>query len=56
MTLIQQRDAILDSLRSQFKAKVFSLTLKSGAVATPAMLDSLLRDLANNIAQGLVDE
>lgn len=60
MTLLEQRDAILESLRAQFWAKVIAIQLAplgslSGLTASVdhPVVDAFLRDLANNIAQGL---
>ena len=50
--LLQRRDAILDSLRTQFKAKVmYVFILPERRIANAAQLDALLVDLANNAAQ-----
>ena len=67
MTLLEKRDAILSSLRAQFRCRVDEITVHDRVYKThityaiagdgiPAGLDALLLDIANNIAQGLADE
>jgi len=56
VTDAERRDLVLLSLRSQFETKVAGVTLVNhDAPLTGATLDAFLRDLANNIAQGLMD-
>lgn len=55
-TLHQRRDAVLGSLRAQFSVKVAGVVDANGHAMTPSMVDALLRDCANNIAQALTDE
>ncbi len=56
--LIQKRDEILESLRIQFRAKIESITFtrNPACVGEQSPLDAFLRDLANNLAQGLCDD
>ena len=60
MTLDQKRDAILSSLRDQFRTKVASIALKNSAMksdaAGPGETNAFLIDLANNIAQAIAEE
>jgi hypothetical protein len=68
VTLDQKRDAILSSLRDQFRTKVVSVALKSSAItcrcgrlertdaAGPGETNAFLVDLANNIAQAIAEE
>jgi hypothetical protein len=68
MTLDQKRDAILSSLRDQFRTKVASVALKHSAItcrcsqqqqtpdAGPGEINVFLVDLANNIAQAIAEE
>lgn len=60
--LLAKRDSILGSLRDEFKAKVTGIQLRSQTspgrltvrlAMDSAEVDAFLRDLANNIAQGL---
>ncbi len=61
VALLAKRDAILVSLRTQFKAKVVGIQLRNAdagrltvrlTMDAPAV-DAFLLDLANNLAQGL---
>lgn len=52
--LLKQRDVILESLRCQFACKVVAVTTRSG-VAEPAEIEKLLRDIASNVCQALVE-
>lgn len=59
MTLLQKRDAILDSLRAQLLAKVSALVLKNQTVVNCAgdqRLDAILLDIANNVTQAIADD
>jgi hypothetical protein len=68
MTLIEKRDAILESLRAQVIAKVREICVYDRIKATttayaisathgiPEAVHALLLDIANNIAQGLADD
>jgi hypothetical protein len=61
-TLLDKRNLILQSLRDQFRTKVHSISLKIGSdelndcYVSHEQHEAFLLDLANNIAQGLVDE
>jgi hypothetical protein len=78
-TLLEKRDAILDSLRAQFRCRVLEIVIvnplegdiprtyaitrapmgtvePTGQIEIPTGLDALLRDISNNIAQGMADE
>ena len=57
MTLIEKRDAILESMRRQFACKVSCVILNGVAVtAVDARFEALLRDLANNAAQAIAED
>lgn len=59
MTLLQKRDAILESLRCQFNTKVQAIVFKGGiadhTIDSPK-LQALLLDIANNAAQALAED
>jgi hypothetical protein len=72
MTLLEKRDSILDSLRTQFRCRVLQIVTVNpldniprayavqrtpdGAAIIPDELDKLLLDMANNAAQGLAED
>jgi hypothetical protein len=57
MTLIEFRDALLESLRVQCKAKVVTVQYRTFSTKSGRSeeIDGLLIDLANNIAQSFAD-
>lgn len=68
MTLIERRDAILESLRASFKCRVAEINIYNPLDGTyrvcavsavhglPPTLEKLLLEIANNAAQGLADD
>lgn len=56
-TIKAKRDQILVSIRTQFSAKLAGVVERNGAVlqSNSVPLDAFMRDLANNIAQGLIE-
>lgn len=59
-TILAKRDLVLESLRQQFRTKVagvkFALNPDLGCVPLGPMVEKLLLDIANNVAQALGDE
>jgi len=59
VTQLELRDALLESLRTQFRADVRSIALRRHGVAvlepSDPRVDEFLRNVANNMAQGLVE-